>query len=160
MVLRQYLALFLLGHLISDYYLESISVLRRRERMFSWVRLHCIVYLLCMVVVFLPYFSWMSFIGCIAVSLLHFSIDVLVYCLLRNVNPQKHLPLRFRKRVFVIEQVLSVIIIIFVSFILSTKGIRLTPIKPFSMLFNALEIDGISVASWLFVLLAIHKLPA
>lgn len=149
---KEILIVFLLTHILSDFYFQTESMARKKENSFKYVVIHSIVYglttfiltkLIC--INFENIYLWIIIFS-------HFLIDAIKFFLKKNKFIKKH-----QKYVFIIDQILHATILIIVSYfvIKSGKNFRYNPV-----VLDILNVIGISIQSSIILIvqiLLVHK---
>ncbi len=76
---REYFLLFLLGHVLGDFYLQTKGMAEMKEKNIKWVLLHSLCYFGTMILVGLPIISYKIILAIILASILHLIIDTFKY---------------------------------------------------------------------------------
>lgn len=71
------LLLLLIGHFIGDFYFQSDEIARNKNHKISKLFKHCFFYLIAMIIVILPIFSLDTLICSLAISFIHFVVDLI-----------------------------------------------------------------------------------
>lgn len=142
---------FFTGHILADYYFQTSTMAKEKESTFRYLLLHCLIYLVTMVVVILPLFNWQLLFGALFIGLIHFFIDSCKSLLYKYFafNDLQDVLLYFT------DQLLHILTILFVvTFIVLTQ----VDISYFLFLKDLLayfNVDLKETLSWLVVLLLI-----
>ena len=149
---KEIFTFLLLVHILGDFYFQSESMAFKKEDDIKWVIYHSIVY----GIVALLFVKMMSigfdnkYILILIVS--HFVIDTIKYFVIR-----KHIIEKWEKYIFSIDQLLHIIILMFVSYLI----IKSNKVYQYNLLIlDILNIMGISVSVILSItlkILLIHK---
>ena len=81
---RSYFILFLLGHVIGDFYIQTNNMADKKEKSLKWLLLHSLCYELVILVLSIPIFKYKLIIPLILSGICHLIIDVCVKYLLAN----------------------------------------------------------------------------
>lgn len=149
---KEILIVFLLTHILSDFYFQTESMARKKENSFKYVVIHSIVYglttfiltkLIC--INFENIYLWIIIFS-------HFLVDAIKFFLKKNKFIKKH-----QKYIFIIDQIIHATILIIVSYfvIKSGKNFRYNPV-----VLDILNVIGISIQSSIILIvqiLLVHK---
>lgn len=78
-MLIEFFMLFLLGHVLGDFYVQTVSMSKKKEKSLKWVFIHCVCYWVMMLVVCLPILSLEIAIVSSIAAILHAIIDIIKY---------------------------------------------------------------------------------
>lgn len=151
------MTLLLLGHVIGDYYLQTDLLAKKKESNINAVFLHSMIYALSMFVVMLPFLSVTTVLAWLLASLFHAAIDFLRFSIQRMLFPKGRIASEVANIIFLFDQFLHAISILLIGLIFGIKQITVSELPPFETLFEAIGLPGLSIVSWLFVLLFLHK---
>ena len=73
--------LFILGHLIGDFFFQSEKLAEKKEQKSVWFLLHAAEYTAAMILVILPVYTSKALAGAMLLSLFHFITDTAKYFL-------------------------------------------------------------------------------
>lgn len=149
---REIMIVFLLAHILSDFYFQSESMARKKDVWFKYLVLHSIVYgLVTLIIVKLICINFENiYLSIIIFS--HFLVDAIKYLLKKNKFIKEH-----QKNIFIIDQVIHIAILIAVSYFMIKSG------KSYNynvMILDILNIIGISIQSIIVLIvqmLLVHK---
>lgn len=154
---KEFLLLLLLGHVLGDFYVQTGKIAQKKERDIKWVLVHCLCYLVTMIVVFIPVFSWNLILGAIVASLLHLVIDLIKFIYLLSKRKKGRLTGIVERNVYIVDQLLHGIGLFGVAYLLSVNNTVITELGVFKDLFDTIGISEALFASWILALLLIHK---
>ncbi len=153
-VLGQILCLhFFTGHILADYYFQTNKIADNKESSFKYLLLHCFVYLLTMVGVVLPLFSWQLVQWALFIAIIHFIIDSCKALLSKRfvfTDLQKVL-------LYFIDQILHILTILFVLAVIIFNATNIAYIDFLTNLIHTFHINPIQLGSWLVILLLIMQ---
>lgn len=157
MVFKECFLLFLLFHVIGDFYLQTENTARKKVNKIQWVIIHGLYYWLAAMIILLPSCSWqvLSY-GTIA-SLVHLIIDVGKFYYFRALSKNKKVTVRKEKNIFFTDQILHLLSLMIITY-LYVKNVGILAIN--NLLSDFLKISGLStesLVSWATALLIIHK---
>ncbi|GMA08317.1 membrane protein [Tetragenococcus halophilus subsp. flandriensis] len=140
---------FFTGHILADYYFQTSKIANNKEHFFKYLLLHCFIYLLTMIAVVLPLFSWQLLQWALFIAIIHFVID----------SCKAFLSKRFvftdlqEVLLYFTDQTLHILTILFVlaAIILSATNIAYT--DSLTNLIHIFHINPVSLLSWLVILL-------
>jgi len=162
MIFKTYFMLFLLGHIVGDFYTQSKHMAEEKEHHISWVFLHGMTYFLVIAAVTFLFGSINVFFYGILAAVLHLVIDIgkFYYKLfLKHKNSKKRRELSFyqERNIYCIDQILHLICICFLSYMM-TKNLGVLSVKPYILEFaKTVGVSWQAVLNWSVVLLLLHK---
>ncbi len=146
---KEYFLLFLLGHVLGDFYTQPPEMAERKKNKLSWVFMHGCIYFLTFIVVSIPFFSIEVMLIDAALSLLHLGIDIAKFLGTRGK--------REKAKVFLIDQGLHIFCLVFIAYLCADCGIPLIESTVASNIFNIVGLSETLTCKWLLGLLIIHK---
>ena len=105
---KELMMLFLIGHMLGDYYLQSNRMAIKKESSFLYLLLHGILYTAAMALVILPVYSFDLLVFSLTVSGVHFLIDLIKFIIVVD-----H---KYESKMFVIDQLLFLLTIFIMLF--------------------------------------------
>ena len=146
------LYLFLIGHVLGDFYLQSTTMAEGKNKSFKELLKHCGLYLVAMLLAIIPIFSWaiIMYAGAIAIS--HFVIDVVKF-LLRNSKFIKGK----ETFVYIIDQLLHIIIVVSAAGMLDNSVNPVGYIGFINSVVDKTQLDVVAIIQWVLVILVIIK---
>lgn len=143
--MKELILLFLLGHLLGDFYFQTNKLARTKEHHQRAMLIHCFLYLAAMVLVVLPVLSWKLLGAAVLLGLLHFAVDEAKYAyVLRR---------RDGKLLFLIDQTVHFGCIVILSVWLSASGCIPELLGGVRRVFDAASLSAAGVLSWVTLLL-------
>lgn len=149
---KEILIVFLLAHVLSDFYFQTESMARKKENNFKYIVIHSIVYgLITLISVklicknFEDIYLWIIIIS-------HFLVDAIKYFLKKNEFIKK-----YQRYIFIIDQTIHITILMIVSYFMIKSG------KNYEynlMALDILNVIGISIQSIIILIvqiLLVHK---
>lgn len=76
---KEYLLLLLIGHILGDFYTQTVKIAKRKNVRLKWVFIHCLIYFITIFMVSIPVMSIDILILDVATSILHALIDIAKY---------------------------------------------------------------------------------
>ena len=144
---RPLLCIFLLAHLLGDFYFQSSNLAKKKKSNYAWLMFHGLAYLSAGLLTILPYYSTTLLINLIILAALHLTIDSLKFFLTKSIKN--------RSVVYLIDQLLHLLCIVVVALVLPYHNYQLAliaPLTPFSQLDTVNELYY-----WLTLLLLVVK---
>lgn len=119
-MLKQILVLFLLGHILGDFYLQSDGLAVDKNKSFHRLVEHSLIYLLSMCLVLIPVYGFDFITWVLVISFIHFIIDAGMFYL-----KQKELSRRINSNtLYLVDQLIHVATLLIITlFISSSMGI-------------------------------------
>ena len=146
---KKYFLLFLLGHVLGDFYTQTTEMAERKKNKLGWVFMHGLIYFLTFIVISIPFFSIEVILIDVVLSLLHLGIDITNYWVTKGK--------REKTKVFLIDQGLHIFCLGMIAYICADYRIPLTEITFVSNIFSTIGLSEVLVCKWLLGLLIIHK---
>ena len=144
---REILIVFLIAHILSDFYFQSESMARKKDKCFKYLVIHSIVYGLVKLICtnFENIYLWIIIFS-------HFLVDALKYILKKNKIIREH-----QRNIFIVDQVIHIAILMIVSYLMIKSG---KSYKYNEIVLDILNIIGISIRSIIVLIvqvLLVHK---
>lgn len=154
---REYFTVFLLGHILGDFYLQSDKMAKRKDQSIRWVFIHGIEYLTTMMFVILPFISYELVVGVIFASALHFLIDIIKHIYFLVIENKGKKTIELERNIFFLDQGLHFICLIIVAYLLAYYNELVISFNWFEKFFYVSNIPIMKFLSWILALLIIHK---
>lgn len=144
---------FFIGHILADYYFQTSIMAKEKESSFKYLFLHCLIYLLTMIVVILPIFNKQLLLWACLIAIIHFFID---FC---KAFLQKYFEFNSLQSalLYFFDQFLHVLTILFVVVCIVLMHINVAYFSFLVELTTIFHIDLTHVLSWVIILLLIIK---
>lgn len=154
---KTYLLIFLLGHILGDFYVQTRKMSEKKEKEQKWVFIHGASYYLTICFTVLPFQSSRILILVTAAALLHLIIDFGKhhYCARLKKN-ETYTPIKERN-IFFIDQFLHLICIIAIAYSFAIKIPILETWPGIDLFFATIDISKMTVLSWALAMLTLHK---
>lgn len=145
--------LMLIGHFLGDFYFQSNSLAVEKEKNISKLFLHCLIYLVVMVLVIIPILGGSAFIYALIASIAHLIVDVVKFTY--KLNCKNKFSDRKEAIVYLIDQAVHISCIIFIVLFISTKQYTIFYTGLIQPIYenNILNFD--KIFSWILALLII-----
>ena len=151
-MLRSILCLFLIGHVLGDFYLQSSKMAKDKDKSFKELIKHCGLYLVAMVLAAVPIISWTVIIYAGLIAVTHFIIDLVKFLLKGSeITKGKEVML------YIIDQVLHIAIATVATWILYNSMNQVEYIACLKGIVDKMHIDLMVVISWVLIILVIIK---
>jgi hypothetical protein len=154
---REYFILFLLAHILGDFYIQTAKTAEKKEKSMKWVLIHGLYYLVVMFLIILPILTWEIALGATVAAILHCFIDIVKFMYLLYKRKRKKLTQIVERNVFFIDQLVHSICLTGIAYWLVRNNIQSKETHIFMDFFNMIEISEVQVLSWLLALLIINK---
>lgn len=141
--------LFLLGHILGDFYFQTDRLAESKQSRQPALLQHCFLYAIAMVLVSIPFFSWKLFWAALLLGVLHCFVDECKFLF------EKHH--KTGKKLFLADQAIHLCCIVIVAGVLTGKTIFLQPMAWFQSFEAVFGIPIFSVIAWLTLLLVNYK---
>lgn len=154
---KNYLMLFLLGHVLGDFYFQTEGMIKKKEENVNWVLLQGICYWITMLFIGLLTNSNIVKMALSIAALLHLIVDVLKYkCVFLLEKVQKRTQ-TIERNLFLLDQIIHLLCLVTISYVLVIKDIPMSTKKWLVGFFDVICIDKMKVLAWILALLIIHK---
>lgn len=147
MMYRIALNLFLIGHLLGDFYLQSSNLAKSKKHFSLKLIIHCIIYFASMLVVSIPIFNCQIGICVFVTSLSHSIVD---YIKCRK-------ELENESIIYCVDQLIHVLIILLVLGFMFINGNQINYIPVIDEIVNSYTINVESITAWILMILVIFK---
>lgn len=141
--------LFLIAHVLGDFYFQSNKLSRTKAKKYRYVLLHSVLYAVPFLLIFSLVFSWEIIIGVIAIVVSHFVVDTAKFFFQKTRISQGVL--------FVLDQILHVSIIYAVCQIFFFPNVRLPMLNNLRFAFSSLILNGYQLLRLIFLILLVCK---
>ena len=146
------LILFLIGHVLGDFYLQSSELAINKDDSFKNLLKHSALYLLSMIFVIIPVYSFKLLKWAIVISVFHFIVDLVKAFLKRkNLTDEKN------ALVFSIDQIVHIIVIIVITVTIYLLSEPINYIYCIQYVLDRIPVDVLTILSWILILLIIIK---
>lgn len=155
---KEYYIIFLLAHVLGDFYFQTLSMANKKERSIKWILLHGISYMFAMLLVTAICSNKLILIlMAILASALHLIID-----LLKDQYKKKKIKIAkwntiTERNIFFVDQCLHLLCLGILSYSLTYYGIHLEQRKIINIIANVIDINMKSLTTWATSLLLAHK---
>jgi hypothetical protein len=154
---RVYFILFLLAHVLGDFYVQTSKIADKKEKSMKWILIHSLYYWGVMVLISLPMLSWNILLGATVLSILHCIIDIIKFIYLFYLQKVKKKTQIVDRNIFFIDQSLHITCIVGVAYWFVRNNVRFNQADILVNFFEIVEISPVKVLSWLLAVLIIHK---
>ncbi len=154
---REYFILLLLAHIVSDFYIQTEKMARKKEESINWVILHCLSYWLTTIGVSLPVMSWEVFKFGSMAAITHLIIDVMKYAYVLKIKKKVEITMLKERNIFLVDQILHVFCLTAIAYLFVLKVGKLNLCDSALEFFTIVGIPGTIMVSWITALLIIHK---
>lgn len=150
------LLLFLLGHTLGDFYLQTGRMAVNKGKSLKWVLLHCIIYAIGMSVAALCASTGRIWLYALIAIILHFIIDMVKFAFVRGYTKTKKMTRILDRNIFFIDQLLHIVTLVMIAYLFIGGGasIKYTAFKGF---FDTIGVNTAVVIAWVLAILLIHK---
>lgn len=154
---REYFVLFLLAHVLGDFYMQTGKMAEKKEKSMKWLLIHGLCYWGVMLLITLPIMSWKIVLGATIAAILHCFIDIVKYIYISYKIKRKSITQIIHRNIFFIDQLLHSISIIGIAYWFVRNNVVLNQVDILEDFFNVLEISKVKAMSSLLSVLIIHK---
>lgn len=145
------LILFLIGHVLGDFYLQSSESIINKEESFKKISQQSIIYLFLMVFVIIPVFSLKMLKWAFIISVAHFTINLVKLFIKKKITIDDKLD----TLEYSLDQIIHILVIIFITATLHLLSETISYIYCIQYILNSLQVDFLSIISWILILLII-----
>ena len=154
---RDYFMIFLLVHIIGDFYVQTENIAAKKEAALRWLLIHCLQYLLAAFVILLPVMPPQIVLFGLALAITHAIIDILKFRYLKHIKKSGKQNITNERNVFFADQILHLVCLVLIAYICTIKLNSLSFNQSVAEFFHVMGISGITLISWTVTLLLIHK---
>lgn len=147
------LTLFLIGHVLGDFYLQSSELAINKDESFKKLLKHSLIYLFSMMFVMIPVFSLKLLTWAFIISIVHFVIDLAKFVIKRKITIDD----RVDALVYSFDQIVHILVIIFVTVAMYLLSEPISYIYCIQYILNNIQVNALSILSWILILLIIIK---
>jgi len=147
------LCLFLIGHVLGDFYLQSSKLAEEKNKIFIELIKHSTIYFICLVIALIPVINVIIFRYIIIVSLMHFFVDYYKGYLHNKIfvnNSKKEVE-------YIVDQIAHILIIFVVIGIITISQEPIQYIDILASYISKYSIDVQNLISWMLIILIIVK---
>lgn len=152
-----YLILLLIAHILADFYIQTDKMTHRKDKSFKWVLIHCLYYLVIMLMVGLPVISVNVIIAAITASAFHLLIDVLKFMYISYIKNKRKMTQIIERNIFFIDQLLHFVCLIGIAFWWVQSNNQINELNAIDYFFSVAGVSESIFIKWVFALLVIHK---
>lgn len=154
---KEYFVLFLLAHILGDFYIQTGKMAEKKEKSVKWVLIHGLCYCGIMMLISLPIMSGKIVLAAIVSSILHLVIDVAKYVYNSATTSKGKMTQIIERNMFFIDQLFHVICLVTIAYWLAASKTIIREWNIINDFFNVVGKSELTVLSWLLALLVIHK---
>lgn len=141
--------LFLMGHVLGDFYFQTSNLAIEKEVSFKKLLLHCVIYCLTMIGVIVPVFSWSLFSLAIGISVLHLIIDGGKFYIARRVSDKENK----EPVIYLVDQLLHIFVLLAAAVYLSVFAIKIQYLPGIDWIISSTGADMENLLAWILILL-------
>lgn len=151
------LTLFILAHILGDFYFQSDKLSQKKEVHYPSVLIHSLYYTIAMFLVIIPVFSLKFLLLGIVFSLAHLCIDSAKFISTAKKAKQSSWSLVAKRNIFFLDQIAHLLFICFVLvyFPLNDKDIQILDFVSFFL--NRMGLSPRMILTWISLAFLIHK---
>ena len=148
------LLLFLLAHIIGDYYLQSCKLADEKAESIKALIKHCVIYTFSCFIVVIPVFNSRLLIGCIFLSVTHGVIDLLKFLYMKY---HKEITRNKKRNIYILDQALHLMAISTITYIFTVNEYTISILPPLKNITDTIGIPLKQCFLWMIALLLIWK---
>ena len=161
-MIKSVFTVLLCVHLLGDFYFQTQKMADKKQRQFFWTVCHCLIYGACSGLLFCFFLPGMKLRYILAFISAHAVIDIVKYAACRFLKDRHPFTgaiegPRARRNVFLIDQAVHLITILWISYWLGETEITLLYRDGLGILFDSFNMPESTFLKWAAVLLLIHK---
>jgi len=145
------LTLFLIGHVLGDFYLQSSELAINKDESFKKLIKHSGIYMFSMMFVIIPVFSLKLLKWAFFVSTAHFTVDLVKFFIKKKITIDDKLD----ALAYLLDQIIHILVIIFTTVTIYLLSEPISYIYCIQYILNKLPADVLSILSWILILLII-----
>ena len=154
----QYTFVFLfVVHLLGDFYLQTKKMAEKKKNEIRWVLYHSIIYGVGCIIFIKPILPQIPNIYIMVLSVSHAVIDIIKFYIWRDLEKRGRADLKGERNVFIIDQLVHVIVLLWVAYQLCSINLRNLYNREWFVFFQNIEVPEVWLLSWIFRILMIHK---
>lgn len=154
---KQYFLIFLLGHILGDFYFQTDNMARKKEESIKEVIIHCLVYWTAIMLVLSPAASERMIGLGSAVASTHGAIDIMKYYSVRWIKKNRRMTILKERDIFLIDQFCHVLCLTFTAYIGVLVLGKININRWYEFFTDMTGIPRMKTLSWFLALLFIHK---
>jgi hypothetical protein len=151
------LILLLIAHILADFYIQTEKMTHRKDKSYKWVLIHCLYYLVIMLLVGLPIISVNVIIAAISASAFHLLIDMLKFMYISYIKNKRKITQIIERNTFFIDQLLHFVCLVGIAYWGVQNNTQLNEWNVIANFFTVVGVSEVMFIKWIFVLLVIHK---
>lgn len=152
-MIKVVLILFLIGHVLGDFYLQNSGLATDKNKSFKKLLQHSSIYLLSMIFVTIPVFSFSLLKWSCVIAFTHFIIDLLKILITKKITIAN----KANVLLYSIDQIAHIFIICFITLTIDLLSEPIHYINCIQYLLNRLEINVLPILSWILAILMIAQ---
>ena len=161
-MIKSVFTILLCVHLLGDFYFQTQKMADKKQSQFFWTVCHCLIYGACSGLLFCFFLPGMKLRYILAFISAHAVIDIVKYAACRFLRGMQQFTVfiegpRARRNVFLIDQAVHLITILWISYWLGETEITLLYRDGLGILFDSFNVPESTFLKWAAVLLLIHK---
>ncbi|MBB6696596.1 DUF3307 domain-containing protein [Clostridium algidicarnis] len=147
------LILFLIGHVLGDFYLQSSELALNKDESFKKLLKHSVIYLFSMMFVIIPVFSFQLLKWAFIISIAHFTVELIKFFIKNKITINDKIDVL----AYFVDQIIHILIIMVTTLTIYLLSEPISYIYCIQSILNRLPADVLSIFSWILVLLIIIK---
>ncbi len=147
------LTLFLIGHVLGDFYFQSNELAIDKDESFKKLSKHSILYLFSMTLVIIPVFSLKLLKWAFIISIVHFIVDLMKFLIKKKYMIDDKLD----ALAYSIDQIIHIIVIISITMTIYLLSEPINYIYCIQYILDRLPVDVLGILSWILILLIIIR---
>lgn len=148
--------LYLLIHILGDYYFQGEKLAEQKIYRLSKVFQHNLIYLVIALIISVPFFTLDMLISVVVLAVLHAVIDLIKYWVLKK-KDHKDTADQTAGTSYLVDQALHLLCILIVACVVVGMNADIRPLLKLRILFDNTGIDFYGIMKWLVLLLLIFK---
>jgi len=153
MMFKDYILVLVLAHILGDFYFQNTFIAKKKIEKFKYYLLHCVLYGIAVLLVFIPVWDKSYIIPLLQFSLSHALIDgikILIQNRQKHINKNSHI-------IFLLDQALHIICIILFAYYLNMQNIIIQPIGCIMDILSHISLSYMIIIKFLLLLLGNYR---
>ncbi|HWT26398.1 MAG TPA: DUF3307 domain-containing protein [Mobilitalea sp.] len=154
---REIFLVLLLSHIIGDFYLQTEKLAKKKEKNFTYLCLHGLLYWISFLLISLPILSLELFLCGLGMGLIHLIIDFIKYLAVCSKNKKKNLSTSDKRSIYILDQAVHITCLVIGSYVLAIMNYDIKILDCCKDFFVVTGISAVKVVNIIVALLLIHK---
>ncbi len=153
---KEVFSLFLLIHVLCDFYFQSSKTAERKRTSFKWVLYHILIYTGIATVLFIIFLPGLKLKYIVLFSVSHGIVDIVKYHICKYFFGQSW-DVKKEPRIFLADQTTHILLISIIVYILPNLSWASLPRSEIMSIVHSFDLSGKTILSWGIKILLVHK---